>query len=139
MIDYIAFDEITGVITATGTAQDENNIPVAGGIIFGAIENVSHVTHYVDVTTNTLVEKPTKPYGHFKWCHETRAWVADAAAAAQAVVSRRNALLETSDWTQLPDSPPNKDAWGVYRQALRDITTQLGFPFEVTWPTPPSN
>lgn len=28
-------------------------------------------------------------------------------------------------------------AWGKYRQALRDLTEQPGFPFEVTFPVPP--
>lgn len=36
----------------------------------------------------------------------------------------RDALLSSSDWTQLPDSPLNeeqKSAWAQYRQALRDL------------------
>ena len=27
--------------------------------------------------------------------------------------------------------------WGVYRQNLRDLTAQEGFPFSIEWPTPP--
>ena len=50
----------------------------------------------------------------------------------------RNQLLAESDWTQLPDVPPSvKEAWASYRQALRDITQQPGFPAEVVWPTRP--
>lgn len=30
-------------------------------------------------------------------------------------------------------------AWAVYRQALRDLPTQAGFPFNVTFPTPPDS
>jgi hypothetical protein len=52
---------------------------------------------------------------------------------------RRDLLLIASDWTQLPDVPlPTKQAWATYRQALRDITDQPGFPLEVVWPEPPS-
>jgi len=40
----------------------------------------------------------------------------------------RNKLLQESDWTQLTDSPADKAEWAVYRQALRDITDQAGFP-----------
>ena len=40
----------------------------------------------------------------------------------QAVRHRRNQLLSDSDWTVLPDSPKDKNAWEVYRQQLRDIT-----------------
>ena len=52
--------------------------------------------------------------------------------------SERNRLLSTTDWTQLPDVPQaTKDLWAIYRQALRDITTQTGYPRNVVWPTQP--
>lgn len=50
----------------------------------------------------------------------------------------RDELLAKSDWTQLPDIPQStKDLWAPYRQALRDITTQVGFPSNIDWPAPP--
>lgn len=55
-----------------------------------------------------------------------------------AAVAKRQQLLEASDWTQLPDAPVNKEAWAVYRQALRDITTQVGYPTEINWPVSPT-
>jgi hypothetical protein len=56
----------------------------------------------------------------------------------RAVLMERKAKLVASDWTQLPDVPiSTKAAWATYRQALRDITTQAGYPTEITWPTPP--
>lgn len=57
--------------------------------------------------------------------------------AAARVRSRRNGLLAECDWTQINDAPVNQQAWAVYRQALRDITAQVDFPFNVTWPTAP--
>lgn len=52
---------------------------------------------------------------------------------------QRTLLLQESDWTQLPDVPQEiKDVWAVYRQALRDITLQEGFPTNITWPTRPT-
>ena len=50
---------------------------------------------------------------------------------------QRNALLKNSDWTQIPDCTVDKQAWAEYRQALRDITAQAGFPTDVVFPTPP--
>lgn len=50
----------------------------------------------------------------------------------------RNRLLYESDWTQVLDAPVDRQAWAAYRQSLRDITLQSGFPFDVTWPTPPT-
>lgn len=53
------------------------------------------------------------------------------------VRSERNILLAQSDWTQLPDAPVDKVAWATYRQELRDITSQAGFPNDVIWPVRP--
>jgi hypothetical protein len=49
-------------------------------------------------------------------------------------------LLAESDWTQLPDVPlsaEQKTAWATYRQQLRDITAQPGFPNNINWPQKP--
>jgi len=50
----------------------------------------------------------------------------------------RDNLLKASDWTQVADAPVDKEAWAVYRQALRDVTQQEGFPMRVEWPVPPT-
>ena len=58
--------------------------------------------------------------------------------AADEILSRRATELKESDWTQLPDVPQaTKDLWAPYRQALRDITEQPGYPHEVTFPVRP--
>jgi hypothetical protein len=54
--------------------------------------------------------------------------------ASEWVRLKRNTLLAETDWTQLPDSPVDPKAVQVYRQELRDITKQAGFPFKVVWP-----
>jgi RNA polymerase subunit RPABC4/transcription elongation factor Spt4 len=59
-------------------------------------------------------------------------------AKANDVRNERNVLLAASDWTQLDDSPQgDKLAWAVYRQALRDIPDQAGFPWNINWPETP--
>lgn len=58
---------------------------------------------------------------------------------ANDVRRKRNQLLTLSDWTQVADAPVNKEAWATYRQALRDITAQEGFPFDVVFPEQPSS
>ena len=52
--------------------------------------------------------------------------------------SKRNALLAASDWTQVADAPVDQTAWAAYRQELRDIPDQVGFPASVVWPVAPS-
>lgn len=50
---------------------------------------------------------------------------------------QRRALLEQSDWTQMPDAPVDQAAWRVYRQALRDLPANTPDPRNPTWPEPP--
>jgi hypothetical protein len=50
----------------------------------------------------------------------------------------RNAQLSETDWTQLPDSPVDKNAWAEYRQALRDLPEQGGEADKVDLPTQPA-
>lgn len=60
--------------------------------------------------------------------------------AASNVRSQRDSLLADTDWIVIKASEtgaPIPEEWVVYRQALRDITSQEGFPFAVTWPTKP--
>jgi len=72
------------------------------------------------------------------WEAERAAWAAgknDRQAAA--VRADRNARLAATDWTQIADSTADKPAWSTYRQALRDVPSQAGFPQSVTWPQEP--
>jgi hypothetical protein len=57
---------------------------------------------------------------------------------SEAVRAERNKKLVESDWTQVADAPVNKEAWATYRQALRDVTAQETFPWDITWPTKPT-
>lgn len=60
--------------------------------------------------------------------------------ASSNIRGERNRLLAECDWTQLEDSPLNADsklAWSLYRETLRMIPQQAGFPYNVTWPPKP--
>jgi hypothetical protein len=59
------------------------------------------------------------------------------AEQGQRVRDTRNKRLADCDWTQLPDAPVDATVWAVYRQQLRDITDQPGFPWTITWPEEP--
>lgn len=77
----------------------------------------------------------------------TRTWVvatasqaeidARLAAKAQAIRADRDRRLRDSDWTQFGDVAVDSAAWATYRQALRDVPSQPGFPVDVTWPALP--
>lgn len=51
--------------------------------------------------------------------------------------AERDRLLSMSDWTQAADAPVDGQAWRVYRQALRDVPQQAGFPYQIVWPQKP--
>lgn len=69
--------------------------------------------------------------------------VSDAEAAARleaqklSVRQERDQKLAACDWTQAADAPVDTKAWAVYRQELRNISDQEGFPWVVAWPTQP--
>ena len=64
---------------------------------------------------------------------EAAATAVTADQAWAGIRARRNTMLAECDWTQLPDAPVDAAVWAVYRQALRDITTQAD-PFNIVWP-----
>ena len=59
------------------------------------------------------------------------------AEQAKSVRATRGDKLADSDWTQVADAPVDKAVWATYRQALRDVTAQSGFPWTITWPDEP--
>ena len=68
---------------------------------------------------------------------ETAYKAAKDAEQATSVRSSRTVMLKDSDWTQVADAPVDKAAWATYRQALRDVTAQAGFPWTIDWPVAP--
>ena len=71
------------------------------------------------------------------WVTHTIPPIEFAAAQAVEIRTNRNELLSASDWTQVADAPVDQVVWAEYRQALRDIPQQSGFPSDVTWPETP--
>ncbi len=56
---------------------------------------------------------------------------------AENVRAERNSRLSSTDWTQLADAQISADRLALvksYRQALRDVTSQPGFPWDISWP-----
>ena len=58
--------------------------------------------------------------------------------ASESIRSTRNSLISKSDWMGCSDVIMS-DEWRQYRQELRDITTQEGFPHNVDWPEEPGH
>lgn len=127
-----------------GTSFPEN-IPDKTLAEYGAFRVFSDVHPPYDPTTQKVEEGIPFFNGYTqRW---TQSWkIVDmtqqeielrTAARADQVRDERNRLIAESDWTQLQDTPVNKETWAIYRQALRDIPEQSGFPWNVEWPTKP--
>lgn len=62
------------------------------------------------------------------------------ATKEQAIRNQRGKLLAETDWIVIMHTEKGTNipaAWEIYRQSLRDITAQDGFPHNVTWPVKP--
>lgn len=85
-------------------------------------------------------EYPEKP---IRLCHfdfENEVWVIEIDKESNLVRQRRDVLLLQSDWTDSAQTRLGNEKflkWQEYRQALRDIPQQAGFPLDVVWPTKP--
>jgi|LakMenEpi03Aug12_release.lakeMendotaPanAssembly.Ray.scaffolds.fasta_scaffold262137_4 ribosomal protein S18 acetylase RimI-like enzyme len=117
-----------------------------------AIEFYEKIDYYVLCTkryykNNEFKELPEKPSNYHTWDLETEQWQEPENyqqllfdEAASKVKQERQQLLATTDWTDTVSASTrleNYNAWQFYRQQLRDITTQEGYPFNVIWPTQP--
>lgn len=129
----------------------ESMLPIQAHEGETAIEGVANDhTQYVldgkitDYTPEQLLAKRAVPYG-YTWDIATMSAVKVAedseitAYLATQARTKRDRLLTASDWAQASDqSPAIKTLWQPYRQALRDIPQQAGFPVTIDWPTAPT-
>ena len=91
----------------------------------------------VNVSTGEIVQIPYTAEEQAEYDTKKAAWAANANDRKAAEVrAERNAKITACDWRVLPDVS-NSDVWKTYRQALRDIPAQSGFPNNVTWPDAP--
>jgi len=95
-------------------------------------------TRYQTAFRNGVEEIDGKWYTKYSVANmDDEAKTAKDAEQAKSVRTTRDEKLKDSDWTQVADAPVDKTVWATYRQELRDLTKQSGFPWEVTYPTQP--
>jgi len=134
----------TEVLTALGADVVFEGAQASGGTVYqysqaSGVEQVDGkwYTKYVlgPVFTDTTAtdETPAKTAAE----NEAEYKAAKDAEQAKSVRASRDEKLKDCDWTQVADAPVDKAVWATYRQALRDVTTQTGFPWTITWPDAP--
>jgi hypothetical protein len=94
-------------------------------------------TIQANVSTGKIVQIPYTTEEQAEYDAKKAAWDAGADTRKAAEVrAERSAKLAATDWTQGADTPQaTKDKYAPYRQALRDVPAQAGFPNTVVWPT----
>lgn len=101
--------------------------------------NYSGNSNYID-SNKQVIAIPESPGEFYLFDFDTKQWIPNEPKAVSSVQMKRQKLLINSDWTQIPNGPltaAQQAAWANYRQRLRDVTAQSGYPFNVLWPIPP--
>jgi len=107
------------VVVRNGVEQDSNNNWVQAWV-------------ERDMFSDTTEDGVTTTKAEHEAAYQTRL----DADAADSVRAERETKLKESDWMALSDVTMTAE-WSTYRQALRDVPEQAGFPHTVTWPTEP--
>ncbi len=93
------------------------------------------VGYNADIAPQNATEVPEAPEANTDIWDGTQ-WNADPVATAENARSKRNSLLAVTDWTASTDVTMTAEMT-TYRQALRDVPAQAGFPSTIAWPTSP--
>ena len=115
---------------------------ILGYIIVGRTpDDIPEGEHYI--TWNGVIPQPTYNYvvqdGAVVLKSDADQIAYQNTIKARAARGERDKLLAETDWRDLPSYPgTNQDAWRTYRQQLRDLPSQAGFPNNITWPVKPT-
>lgn len=137
-MNYILYKLNTGEITRNINCPEnliQSQLNTDESFIVGVADDE---TQYI--SKQLIVNKLEKPNWFYDYNYQIHSWVINEPKLIFQIIQQRNNLLISSDWTQIPNGPLTleiKEKWAVYRQQLRDITSQPGYPFNVVWPTQP--
>lgn len=137
-MNFTIYNTSTGQIIQSGFCIDVSIQIIPDGCALLEIES-DPLNQYID--NEQLINIPVRPSFEHEFNYLSKSWVLDINLLKQNIVNQKNNLLFKSDWTQLPNSPLNQQKqgqWATYRQSLRDIPAQSGYPTNVTWPTAPT-
>jgi hypothetical protein len=134
---YVQYNLSNGRIIGSGVTQLE---------VVNSFDNYLQTDSFIDNTKYKVVNKEIVPISespgdNYYYNFDTSEWVYDTTILSNKVKQQRNELLTLCDWTQIPNNPltqAKQTEWSNYRQQLRDITSQQGYPVTIVWPTPPN-
>lgn len=104
-----------------------------------------------DIEMRSLIQKFSQEEGYREKRGEDLSWSVEKipektedeklAEAEEQIRSKRDSLISDTDYLLMDDYPisaEDLEAVKAYRQALRDVPQQEGFPFDVVWPELPT-
>jgi hypothetical protein len=135
-MNYTIYSQATGQILRVVQTNDiESQIQTGEAYIDGSVDDSAY---YIE--NDEPVAIPPNPSQYAEFNFSTKQWILNENLAIANVLQKRQKLLYASDWTQIPNGPltsAQQESWATYRQELRDIPSQSGYPYNVIWPTPP--
>ena len=124
---------LTAVLAAPKPACTDLEQVIGNGVTTDANGNTVEAWSVVDKFSDTTDEDGVVTT---KAEHEADYTAKKDADAAASVRTQRDDKLKATDWTALSDVTMTAEMT-TYRQALRDVPAQAGFPSTITWPTSP--
>jgi hypothetical protein len=142
----ITFYDSKGKIVLSAQCSEETRENLLSNPEYAQYSYVDEYYHpdkyYVNVTTKELIAIPDRPSPDYTFSYDSYSWEVNTARATKRMRNIRDGLLSDSDWTDTLSSKNRLgedlyNQWQAYRQALRDVPEQAGFPLAIVWPTPP--
>jgi hypothetical protein len=124
---------LTAVLAAPKPSCTDLEQVIGNGVTTDANGNTVEAWSVVDKFSDTTDEDGVVTT---KAEHEADYTAKKDADAAASVRTQRDDKLKATDWTALSDVTMTAEMT-TYRQALRDVPAQAGFPSTITWPTSP--
>lgn len=135
-MDFYLYDEAGQIVMTGSCPADMLHLQKQPGLQL-VIGKADYKTQFV--SGGQLRSMPPRPGPHHSFCHKRKDWVLDDAKAWAAVRLERDRLLASTDWRLLRAAEtgvPVEPEWLAYRQALRDVTTQV-YALSIQWPARP--
>lgn len=142
------YDTATGLFTGQRLSGPPDfvaaNTPAGCATVEGEHD---HLSRRVNVETGNVIDwRPPRPARHaectWHWDKASRRWTPRPTnlALAREVRAQRDSLLKACDWIVSRSAERGEavpEAWRSYREALREVPKQKGFPRRVEWPEAP--
>ena len=143
IVDFNSKTHIASIIFNNQTNRPQNiPIPYSDNLYLTGQDLHNYIMTFKTIITKKNNEPISNLNDILALVDKTRYNINNKYIAKTEAYATRQRLLDSSDWTQLLDAnetltEEDKILWNKYRQDLRDITEQPGWPLDIAWPKRP--